>query len=349
MKKTIILLLVVLLNLSTTAQSLIIQVKEADQEGWKYVTIDDKQLGDKIYKKGYPFSEEGLAIIVDEKKTYFINTKGDEIIPEIQNFTMFKPKGLFGGIIQFQSGMLPVKRSERWGYLDVTGKLKIPLKYDKATPFDKGFAVVMKDEKYFIINTKGDETPIILEKVIKIQHLSDGLAPYYTKDKKWGFVGTDGKATIPAQYKAVGYFKNGIAWARNKKGKFGFIDKKGTWVLEPIYDTAKDFDKLSGMARVKLKGKWGYVNLKGEFLEVETDKWGDFHNGLAKGKKGNLIGFYDNTGSWVIEASLLGSRQFSNGYCAAKKDEKWGLINKKGEWVIEPKYAGIRDVHRIGK
>lgn len=155
-----------------------------------------------------------------------------------------------------------------------------------------------------------------------IQH---GLAPYYSKSKKWGYISNDGTIAIEAKFKAVGYFHHGIAWARDKKGKYGFIDKKGNWILEPLYDTAKDFDKVSGMARVKLKGKWGYVNQRGDFLKVETTKWCDFSDGLAKGKKGDFIGFYDNTGKWVIEATLQGARNFSNGYCAAKKDDMWGL------------------------
>jgi len=333
--------------MSAFAQKLIIQVKEFDQDSWKYVSTSDHQIGDKTYNKCYPFSKEGLAIIIEGKRIFFINTKGEQVVPEIQNFTMFKPRGIFGGAIMFHDGMLAVRRSERWGFLDPSGKLAVALKYDRATPFNSGYAMVMKKEKYYVINKKSEETPVNVEDIIKIQKFSEGLAPYYRKDKKWGFIGTDGTAAIEAQYKAVGYFHNGIAWARNKKGRYGFIDKKGSWILEPIYDTAKDFDKLSGMARVKLKGKWGYVNKAGVFLKVDTEKWGDFQNGLAKGRKAALIGFYDNTGKWIIEPTLKGSRQFSNGYCAAKKDEMWGLMNKMGEWVIPPKYAAIRDVQLV--
>ncbi len=341
MKNITLLTLAILFSLGLFSQELIIQVKEFNEEGWRYVTVDDKRIGDKVYKKCYPFSKDGLAIIINNERISFINTKGDEILPEIQNFTMYKPDAMFS------DGMLAVQKDKKWGYLDLNGKLVIPLKYDKATPFNNGYAMVMKNKGFFIINKKGEETAVNIKDIVKMQRFTDSLAPYYRKDKKWGFIGIDGTEAIPATYKSVGYFHNGIAWARNKEGKIGFINKKGNWVLEPIYDAAKKFDNESGMARVKLKGKWGYVNKKAEFLKVETEKWGDFKDGLAKGKKGDFVGFYDNTGKWVIDASLQASRKFSNGYCAAKLNEMWGLINKNGEWVIEPKYERIRDLQFV--
>jgi len=347
MKKTTLILLALMMSMGVFAQEYFLLVKDPAKEGWMYVDIEGVQLGDQDYKKCYSFTEDGLAVVIDGKKIFFLNTKGEKVIPEMQNFTMLSAAGMFGGNRGFQNGLLAVKRSERWGYLDTQGKLAIPLKYTRATNFDNGHAIVAKGDKYFVIDKKGTETEINMEDIAKIQHFSEGLVPFYSKKKKWGYLGTDGKVAIEAQFKAIGYFHNGYAWARDKKGKYGYIDKKGNWILEPIYDSAKDFDKESGLARVKLKGKWGYVNSKGDFLKVDTEKWGDFRDGLAKGRKDGHIGFYDNTGKWVIEPILQGSRNFKNGYCAAKKDEMWGLINKEGEWVIEPRYTGIKDVEKV--
>ena len=347
MRKTILTFLSLIIGFGMYAQDYLVQVKSPAEDGWYYVDVANARLTEAAYTKCFDFSEEGIAIVIDEKKTLFLDAKGNVIQPKMQNITLLKSAGIFGGNAEFHDGLLAIKRSDRWGFMDTKGELVIQLKYTKASNFENGHAVVYKGEKYYVINKAGEETGIDMENVIKVQAFSDGLAPYYSKDKKWGFIGIDGKVAIPAQYKAVGYFNNGIAWARSKKGKYGFIDKKGAWVLEPIYDTAKDFDKASGMARVKLKGKWGYVNKKGDFLKVDTEKWGDFKDGLAKGRKNGLIGFYDNTGNWVVEPTLQGARDFKNGYCAAKKDDLWGLINKEGEWVIEPQYISIRDVSAV--
>lgn len=50
-----------------------------------------------------------------------------------------------------------------------------------------------------------------------------------------------------------------------KKGdKYGFINEKGEWTIEPKYDEAWEFE-MNGLAQVKLNGKKGVVNMKGEF------------------------------------------------------------------------------------
>ena len=86
----------------------------------------------------------------------------------------------------------------------------------------------------------------------------------------------------------------------------------------------------------------------GDILKVNTTRyWGDFHEGLARGRTGDFFGFYDNTGTWVIQAKFQKVRNFHNGYAAAKENDKWGLIDNVGEWVILPNYSDFRDVVKI--
>ncbi len=37
-------------------------------------------------------------------------------------------------------------------------------------------------------------------------------------------------------------FSNGLAMAK-RKGKWGYIDKKGDWIIEPIYDHVHPFNE----------------------------------------------------------------------------------------------------------
>lgn len=55
--------------------------------------------------------------------------------------------------------------------------------------------------------------------------------------------------------------------------------------------------------RVKINGKWGYVNVKGEYIVTpQFDHAFLFSdNGLACVKLGNKYGFVDTTGKIVIE------------------------------------------------
>lgn len=47
--------------------------------------------------------------------------------------------------------------------------------------------------------------------------------------------------------------------------KEGYIDEKGKWVIDPIFDVALPFE--NGKAKVKVKNKWGVINIYGGWIE----------------------------------------------------------------------------------
>jgi len=245
----------------------------------------------------------------------------------------------------FSDGMIPVLVGKKWGYLNTNGELAIGLKYEKAQKFDNGFAVVRKNGDFFVINKSGEE--FVVNGAIDVKSFTEGLAPYKVADKTFGFVGTDGKVVIKAQFSSVGYFVDGLAWAKTIDRKVGYINKKGEWVIQPKFLAGKNFDPVSGLAKVKENEKWVYTNKKGEITTVSSDVINNFKNGLAKGRKGDKFGYYNKDGKWVIEAKFDGGRDFNNGFAAAKKGDKWGFINEKGEWVIEPTFGGVKDMELI--
>lgn len=64
-------------------------------------------------------------------------------------------------------------------------------------------------------------------------------------------------------------------------GKWGYIDKTGKFVIEPIFDIAFSFNE--GLAPVYLKQKNGYIDKSGTFVitTIFEDIWG-FNEGLAR-------------------------------------------------------------------
>lgn len=333
-------------HLTAIAQKLITQVKPADQKEWGYMNIEGEMLINAKYRKCFKFSEEGLAPIYEDKKFTFINTSGEELPVEVKGFKLIE--GGFGiGLKGFSDGMAAVRVGKKWGYINTQGKKVIDTKYDKVSIYDGGYATVKKGETFYIINKNGEETKVEDSKAYAVKHFSEGLAPYNTKDKMNGFVGTDGKVVIPTQFAAVGYFTDGLAWAKTKDKKVGYINNKGEWVIEPKFLAAKDFDPVSGLARVKNEGGWTYVNKNGETISVATDSYGNFSEGLARGKKNGKTGYFDAKGEWVIPAKFNGGRDFKNGYAAVKDGEKWGFINLEGKWVIEPTFDAVKDMEMV--
>jgi len=341
-------LLLTAFALVTYSQTYITQVKPAGDKYWGYANQKGELIISPKYSKCYKFSPEGWAVIYnqDERQYYFINTKDEKMNTEVKGFKMHDGFGF--DVEGFKNGLALIKVGEKWGFINTEGKMAIPAKYDDAYDFNDGYASAKMGDKYFILDTKGMEYPVDIAGVNDIREFNEGLAPFKTVDKKYGYVGGNGKAVIPANYSAVGYFNNGLAWAKASDGKLGYINTKGEWVINPQFDGGRDFDKQSGLARVKVGEKWGYVNKSAEMMYVSsTESWGDFSEGLADGKVGDKKGFYNNKSEWVIKPMFDGTRDFKNGFAAAKQGDKWGVIDKQGNWVIQPKFDGIKDMELV--
>ncbi len=333
---------------TTFSQIYVTQVKVAGQKKWGYATLSGELIIPAQYEKCYKFSSDGLAAIYDSDKRqyYFINTKGEKLATEISSFKLIDGFGF--DLEGFTNGLAPIKQGELWGFLDNKGHLAIPAKFDEATEFNGGFGVAKSGAKYIVLDTKGGEFPVDFADVIDVKHFSEGLAPFRTSTKKFGFVGSDGKIAIQPQFQSVGYFNGGLAWAKSEAGTLGYINTKGEWVIKPQFDAGKDFDSESGLARIKKDDKWAYVSKDGSIIYVkDTDLFGDFSNGLAAGRKNSLVGFYNKKGEWIIAPQFEAVRDFKNGYAAAKKGDKWGVVDKTGNWVMQPIFDGIKDMELV--
>lgn len=349
MKKLIIMLnLLVIATTSVYSQMLITQVKPAGAKEWGYANLKGELVIPAQYDKCYKFSPDGYAAIYDgkAKQYYFINPKNERLTTEIPSFKIHDGFGF--DIDGFKDGLIAIRVGEKWGFLNSKGKVAIAAKYDEVSEFSGGYATARSGTNWVVLNTSGEETKVDAPGITDVKEFSEGFAPYKSADKKLGFIGTNGKIAIPAKFESVGYFEDGMAWAKDGSG-LGYINPKGDWAIQPQFDAGKNFDATSGLARIKTKaGTWAYVNKTGEITNVnDTDVWGDFSEGLCDGKKGEKRGFYDSKGKWVIAPQFDGVRDFKNGYAAAKMNDKWGMIDKTGKWVIQPTFDGIKDMEMV--
>jgi hypothetical protein len=352
MKKIFLLLSLHLMYAAITpvaGQLLITQVKPSGSKYWGYANIKGELIIPAQFEKCYRFSPSGYATIYDtkERQYHFINTKGERLKTEISDFKIHDGFGF--DVDGFVDERVAIKVGKTWGFLDASGKLAIPARYDDVTEFSGGYASAKSGGNFVLLNTKGDEIKPAITGITDIKTFSEGLAPFRGPDKKFGFLNSSGQVAIPAKFESVGYFRNGLAWAKTDGKLLGYIDTKGNWVIEPKFVAGKDFDEKAGLARIKTAdGKWAYTNRKGEIIYVtDTDVWGDFKEGLADGRKNGKRGFYNNKGEWVIQPQFEGVRDFKNGYAAAKLGDKWGVIDKTGKWVIQPQYDGIKDMEKV--
>jgi len=124
---------------------------------------------------------------------------------------------------------------------------------------------------------------------------------------------------------------------------YGFINNKGEITIEPIYKNATEFS--DGVAKgTTVEGKSYIIDTNNNIiLNLDSNIYVKFENGLAQIRENNRYGFIDKSGNFVIESrfdSVL--RGFNTeGFAIVEKDNKYGTIDKSGNFIIEPKYGGI--------
>lgn len=262
----------------------------AGEKLWGYLGKDGKWAIPQKFHEAYDFfcgraavSESSMGVY------YFINPKGEEAfeIPEGMNI---QPRGTLSSfqnnmthvwdvnrpkfidtsgniIIKAADGIAAIEddfsedlclvlctvgNTEKYGYMDKTGKLAIKAGFDWAGTFKGGIALAAtgmeqvegttekKGGFYGYINKAG-------EWVIKPEYTaaygpSEGAALVF-KDKKYGFLDRAGVPLTKIEYEQAKLFSNGYA-AVKRYGKWGFIGTKGTIAVVPAYEDVKNFVKV---------------------------------------------------------------------------------------------------------
>ena len=119
------------------------------------------------------------------------------------------------------------------------GKEVIPALYDDVLSFENGYASVLKDDKWGIVNTDGTLICDMVYDEIFDFDAEDGFAAV-CKNDKWGFINTQGEEITPIQYDECEAFVNGFA-AVCKDDLWGFVNTEGKEVFPLEYDEVEDF------------------------------------------------------------------------------------------------------------
>jgi|GEM_PF-649258 len=95
-----------------------------------------------------------------------------------------------------------------------------------------------------------------------------------------------------------------------------------------------------GLSRVKLNGKYGYINSWGtEVIPLVYDNAGEsFDHERALVRSGKKWGFIDFKGTVVIPAKYDDAKDFKDGSATVKLGNKWGLVDPQDKLLIPIKY-----------
>ena len=171
------------------------------------------------------------------------------------------------------------------------------------------------------------------------------LVPKANHKGKYGYANMNGEFVITPQFDYADDFSDNIA--RVQKGKkWGYIDTQGNSVVDIRYEAIQN-DFTDGLAWVKLKNKYGYVNNKGEqIIPLKYANAYPFSDGCAavvvKEKNKFLFGYINTSGNEIIKPIYEHCiARFAYGRSAIKKDGKWAIINTKGEQITGFEYLNV--------
>lgn len=267
------------------------------------------------------------------------------------------------------TGLHPVEDAEgKWGFIDSTGRFRIPPRYNGAGQFSEGVAYVWfwsgerRKDGIVDVNGKFTELPPTNDYEF-IFH--DGLARFQTpsgQERKYGYMDKTGRVVIAPRFFNSGHFSEGLAWVSVlKEGKwlYGFIDKAGRVVIEPQF-VYQPGDFVDGLAKVVGQYDSGFIDHAGKFrIRVEHEHAGDsFSEGLLAiiqgdpprgvyltrdGRVALEIPFWQQRTAYQRSLYTIRSLQlapFQEGLAPVLSFNKLGFIDRTGRVVVEPLFRG---------
>ncbi len=278
--------------------------------------------------------------------------------------------------------LFAVEKDDKWGFIDRTGKIVVPLQFDSANDFHEGLALVTAKGKKFFIDAAGHMT--IASQFDLVHDFSESVAAVnigetripnlglISNPGKWGYIDKTGKLVIPLKFTHAEDFSEGLAGVTDGD-RGGFIDHQGKFVFDAPLDVTLGFHE--GMVGVLRKGTLTYLDRTGKKIATPADygpKSNSFSEGLAPISLGGKWGFMDRTGRLSIAPQFEDAENFSEGLAPVKvrrTDTVWcpadasgnrsgstmmyGYVDKTGKLVIpavfnsaEPFSEGVAAVRK---
>ncbi|MES1216849.1 MAG: WG repeat-containing protein [Bacteroidota bacterium] len=334
-----------------------------------YINKSGKDFGafnETTYKS---FNKEGYAIYENTDYPYALIDKNGKVITKIDdcdgiyNFSesiagyKSKSTGKYGfvdfdgkkiiaseydGFTGFVEGVSKVDKTTNGktlsGYIDNKGNIIAPVVYESAYVFRSGWGLIKKDGNYFFVDKSGTlkDPP---RKYDELTEFRSGFAlgkikGTGTNAHTYYYINTQLKEEFSfTAWQAYPFWENVAVVSRDDK-TYELMNKKGEF-----FKTLSDVDYLKfsneGLLAVRQKGKWGFVNDKGDMMITpKYDSCDSFKYGFAKVKMGSKWGIIDKSGTEIIEPKFDNIYLGENGVFIYY-DKFWKIIDKTGK-VTDP-------------
>jgi hypothetical protein len=289
------------------------------------------ELGDTIIPCIYdglePF-KQGLALAEKDNFFGFIKLSGEALT----NFD-------FDDAESFNEDRAIVNKKGNVYVIDRSGNA-ISSSFDAISDYNEGIAIVKKNNLFGAINKSGKiEIPVQYQ---RMGEYVNGIC-FAQKNDFCGFIDKNGYTLIPFVYEWAENFKNGIARVK-KDNRYGVINQNGHYVIPPIYDRIEEEE--NGVFMVFKNNSYGYFDYSGCQLSqlnntiIEGADKKEYTDGywmkVHDGEEQNLM---NKNGKLISEKSGYEEIYLpKNGLLRFLQDDKYGFINLKNKITIKPIY-----------
>jgi hypothetical protein len=208
--------------------------------------------------------ETNLIQVQKKDKVGYIDKTGKKIIPlEYED----------GVVSDFKNKIIAVKKNGKWGFINFQNKVVTKFIYDLVYNESCGASIVKKDDKYGYADSTGREfVNTIYDNVFDFSNKGYGVV---VLNGKHGCVDKTGKLIVPIEFEKSPIQLNPDLFAVYKNGKYGVIKTDGNMIFDfkydEIYPTGYEYrtnepKENSNVMRVKLLGKYGYIKGDGKVL-----------------------------------------------------------------------------------
>lgn len=277
---------------------------------------------------------------------------------------------LFSTVIVAQNVLIPFRVKDKWGYSDLTGKIKIKPAFDFTTFFEEDYAIAYLNNRQGLINKSGKT--VIPFHYRNLQVGSEGVVAE-TPDQRTGFYDLrTRRLLIDTQYNTITPIVEGLLLVVNDLGKQGIYDTRSKkWIAPAEYDYASPMADPAKVI-VGINGKVFTIDVlangpgpltpykEDQEIELEDLKTVTISSKPGTDKKENISSpsYTDrlfrekNKYGFVFDGQFAGdsipamydsidrSREY-NGYLGVKNMARWGIINAKNEIILRIEYPPL--------
>ncbi len=327
-----------------------------NKEGkYGYIDLNGKWAIPPKFAFAFPFSNKRAEVRDENGKIGVVDERGNYVVHSNYYNSSQWSEGMASVAVKAKNDSFD--KCGCWGYVDDTDKMVIRPSFDNAFPFMNGAALVIQDEKYGLIDAKGNY--LVKPRFEDAQNSRWGI--FIRQGAKWGAMDKTGKFLIKPRYEEIGGAYDSDPFSVNRMvvkagGKYGFVDSKGNLVVKPLYDYANSYDPKTGLAGVGLNNKFGFIDRNGnlaipfQYGPPNLEQWGNNEGyqfdplfGLSAVRKDGKWGFIDQTGKVIIpfrydEIGFFSSEGICPVVLYGKRIEgdpemKLGYIDLKGNYI----------------